>query len=125
MWLSWALTPDGRKLAVTGATVWGTSQTANNVRVIDLQTGTQRDITAPSFILGGISWSRDATVLYGASQTGHNFYLLSLDLSGKSRMLLTRPAGQTIYDPRVSPDGLSLAYSQQLMESNAYLLENF
>jgi serine/threonine protein kinase/WD40 repeat protein len=125
MWLSWALTPDGRKLAVTGATVWGTSQTANNVRVIDLQTGTQRDITAPSFILGGISWSRDATVLYGAAQTGHNFYLLSLDLSGKSRMLLTRPAGQTIYDPRVSPDGLSLAYSQQLMESNAYLLENF
>jgi serine/threonine protein kinase/Tol biopolymer transport system component len=126
MWLSWALTPDGRKLAVTGVNDWGTSQTArNNVRVIDLQTGTQRDITAPSFILGGISWSRDATVLYGASQTGHNFYLLSLDLSGKSRVLLTRPAGQTIYDPRVSPDGLSLAYSQQLMESNAYLLENF
>jgi Tol biopolymer transport system component len=126
MWLSWALTPDGRKLAITGANDWGTSQTAqNNVRVIDLQTGTQRDITAPSFILGGISWSRDATVLYGAAQTGYNFYLLSLDLSGKSRVLLTRPFGQTIYDPRVSPDSLSLAYSQQFTESNAYLLENF
>ena len=126
MWLSWALTPDGRKLAVTGANDWGTSQTSgNNVRVIDLQTGTQQDITAPSFILGGISWSRDATVLYGAAQTGHKFYLLSLDLSGKSRMLLTRPFGQTIYDPRVSPDGLSLAYSQQFTESNAYMLEDF
>jgi hypothetical protein len=43
----------------------------------------------------------------------------------KSRMLLTRPFGQTIYDPRVSPDGLSLAYSQQFTESNAYMLENF
>ncbi len=116
-WMNWALTPDARKVAVAGVDGW------NKVQIIDLQTGSQRDITTPSFILGGISWSRDATVLYGASQTDKTFYLLSLDLSGKSQML--RTSGETIYNPRVSPDGLSLAYSQQFGESNAYLLENF
>ena len=120
-WMSWALTSDARKLAVAGVEGWKT----NKVRIIDLQTGVQRDLATPSFIVGGISWSGDATVLYGASQAGDNFDLLSLDLSGKSRVLFTRPRGQTIYNPRVSPDGLSLAYSQQFMESNAYLLENF
>jgi len=101
--MSWALTPDARKIAVTGANEWGTSQTAGKVHVIDLQTGTQRDITTPSIILGGISWSRDATLLYGASQAGKNFCLLAIGLSGKSRVLLTRPLGQTIFDPRFHP----------------------
>ena len=124
-WMSWALAPDFSKIAVTGAEGWGGSEVPGKIRVIDLRTGIRQDVPTPSLILGGVSWSRDATLLYAASQAGKNFCLLAIDLSGKSRVLLSRPRGQTIYDPRVSPDGHSLAYSQQFTESNAYLLENF
>jgi eukaryotic-like serine/threonine-protein kinase len=124
-WMGWAVAPDGSKLAVTGANDWGTPQTPGKVRIIGLETGTQSDLTIPSTGLSGISWSKDATLLYVASQAGQSFCLLAVDLSGRSHLILTRPLGQTIFDPRISPDGLSLAYSQQFVESNAYLLENF
>ncbi len=124
-WMNWAVAPDGRKLAVTAASEWGTAATTGKLRIIDLQTGRQSDMATPGSVLGGLSWSKDGNALYGASQKDSNFYMLKLDLSGNSRVLLARPKGQTIYDPRVSPDGHSLAYAQQVMESNVYLLENF
>lgn len=119
-WMSWALGPEGKKIAVAGS-----RGLDNKVRIIDLESGQQRDLTSPSFILGGMSWSADGGAVYGGAQKGNDFYLLRLDLSGKSQILLSRPEGEVIYQPHVSPDGHFLAYGQQFFESNAYLLENF
>ena len=118
-WMDWALSPDAKNIAVTGC-----RELAEKVRVIDVQSGMQRELPTPSFILGGLSWSADGSAIYGASQR-NDFYMLRVDLSGKSHILLDRPAGQFLSRPRVSPDGRFLAYGQQSSESNVYLLENF
>ena len=119
-WMSWALAPDGKKIAVAGSDMMG-----NIVRIIDLQSGEQKDLATPSFVMGGTGWSADGGAVYCASQKGSEFYLLRLDMAGNAKILLKRPAPQTMYVPIVSPDGRYLAFSQQMAESNAYLLEHF
>jgi len=53
-----------------------------------------------------------------------HFNLVHLDLSGKSQIILSRH-GEWFSAPVVSPDGRFLAFSQQSVEVNANLLENF
>ena len=118
-WMSWALSPDGKSIAVTGC-----DELKDKVRVIDLQAGKQRELPIPSFILGGLSWSPDGGALYGGAQAvGFHFKLLRVDLSGRSQILFSRDDFLT--SPVVSPDGRFLAFSQQSQESNLYSLENF
>jgi serine/threonine protein kinase len=118
-WMSWALSPDAKRIAVTG-----NHELDDKVRVIDLQTGKQSELPIPSFILGGLSWSPDGNALYGASQgIGYHFDLLRLDMSGKSQILFNRD--NFLISPVVSPDGRFLAFGQQSAEGNLYLLENF
>jgi eukaryotic-like serine/threonine-protein kinase len=117
-WMSWAPSPDGKTIAVTGC-----DELSDKVRLIDLQTGKERELPTPSFILGGLSWSPGGDAIYGASQSiGHHFSLLRLDLSGKSQVLFSRD--DFLVSPIVSPDG-RLAFGQQTQESNLYSLENF
>lgn len=121
-WMTWALSPDGRSVAVTGC-----SELRHEVRFIDLRTGEQRELPTPSFILGGLAWSPDGQAVFGAGQQpfgDFNFNLVHLDLSGKSQILASRLSGW-FHAPVVSPDGRFLAYSQQSSEANAFLLENF
>ncbi len=118
-WMNWALSQDARNVAVTEG-----EQLNTKVRLIDLQTGTQREIPAPTIIPGGLSWSNDGRAIFGAAQGQSDFYLLRLDLSGKSPIILGLPSG-FLFAPVVSPDGRFLAYAQQSEETNAYLLENF
>jgi Tol biopolymer transport system component len=119
LWLSWALSPDAKRIALGGPDAVG-----KNVRIIDLQTGEQRDIAIPAYILAGLSWSSDSHAIYGSSQVT-NFYLLRVDLSGKSQILQESPPGQFFSSPLTSPDGHFLAYTHQSGQANAYLLENF
>jgi Tol biopolymer transport system component len=118
-WMSWALSPDGRSVAVTGF-----GELGEKVRFIDLQTRQQRELPIPSFILGGLAWSPDGRGVFGAAQNSSCFNLVHLDLSGKSQIILNRQGGW-FNGPVVSSDGRFLAYSQQSGEANAYLLENF
>jgi eukaryotic-like serine/threonine-protein kinase len=119
-WMSWALSPDGTSVAVTGCDELG-----DRVRFIDLQTGKQRELPIPSFVLGGLAWSPDGQGVFGAAQKGYgDFNLVHLDLSGKSQIMLSRHSGW-LSEPVVSPDGRFLAFSQQSGEANVYLLENF
>ena len=119
VWMSWALSPDGKSLAITGC-----DDLRDRVRVIDLESGKQRELPIPSFILGGLSWSPDGAALYGASQSvGRHFHLLRVELSGKSQILFSRD--DFMVSPVVSPDGRSLAVGQQSQEANLYSLENF
>jgi len=118
-WMSWAISPDAKSVALTGC-----DELKDEVRIIDLQTGKQRELPIPSFILGGLSWSPDGGALYGASQDiGFHFRLLRLDISGKSQILFNRD--NFLVGPVVSPDGRFLAYGQQSGEANIYILENF
>ena len=119
-WMGWALTPDGKKIAVAGSDTMG-----NIVRIIDLQSGGQKDLATASFVMGGTGWSADGGAVYCASQKGSEFYLFRLDMAGNAKILLKRPASRTVYAPIVSPDGRYLAFRQQMAESNTYLLEHF
>jgi Tol biopolymer transport system component len=115
----WALSPDGKNIAVTGSR----PELSDKVRVIDLQTGRQRELPTPSFVFG-LSWSPDGSALYGAAQgVSSHFSMLRLELSGKSQILLNRDDFFT--SPVVSPDGRSLAFGQQSAQLNVYSLENF
>lgn len=118
-WLSWALSPDGKSVAVSGWNGLG-----NKVRFIDLQTGAERELPIPAFILGGLAWSSDGKGVFGAAQKGiGDFNLIHLDLSGKSQILLNHD--EWFSAPIVSPDGRFLAFAQQSGQGNVYLLENF
>jgi eukaryotic-like serine/threonine-protein kinase len=119
-WINWALRPDGKSIAIAGADVL-----QKNIRIIDLESGSQKDLNAESYVIGGMSWTSDGSALYGASQLGNDFFLFKTDLSGNTKNLLKRPPGQTMYSPLVSPDGRYLAFSQQYGESNIFLLENY
>jgi eukaryotic-like serine/threonine-protein kinase len=117
--MTWALSPDGKNIAVTGC-----HELSDKVRVVDLQTGKQRELPIPSFILGGLSWSPDGSALYGAARgVSSHFSVVRLDLSGKSQILLNRD--DFLISPVVSPDGRSLAFGQQSGQLNVYSLENF
>lgn len=119
VWMSWALSKDGKSVAVTGC-----DELRDKVRVIDLESGKQRELPIPSFILGGLSWSPDGEALYGASQSvGRHFHLLRVELTGKSQTLFSRD--DFMAGPVVSPDGRSIAVGQQSQEANLYSLENF
>jgi hypothetical protein len=118
-WMTWTLSPDAKSIAVAGC-----KELNDKVRLIDLQTGQQREVPTQSFILGGLSWSSDGGALYGASQdVGFHFHLLRLDVSGKSQIPLNRD--NFLVSPVVSPDSRFLAYGQQSSEANIYVLENF
>jgi eukaryotic-like serine/threonine-protein kinase len=118
-WMSWALSPEGRRIAVTGC-----NELRDKVRFIDLQTGEPRELPIPGFIVGGLAWSPDGRGVFAAAQKDiDDFNLVHLDLSGKSQILLHR--SEWFNSPVVSPDGRFLAFSQQSGEANAYLLENF
>jgi Tol biopolymer transport system component len=119
LWLSWALSPDAKRIAVTGC-----QELNDKVRIIDLLTGKQSELPIPSFIIGGLSWSPDGGALYGASQdVGFHFQLLHLDIAGKSQILFNRD--NFLVGPVVSPDGRFLALGQQSEEANIYTLQNF
>jgi eukaryotic-like serine/threonine-protein kinase len=121
-WMRWDLSADGTQIAVSGSV--GLDE---KVRLVDLKNHTQRDlILPPKVFLVSIVWSSDARALYGAGQRGTSeWFILWLDLSGKSKIIASK--GPVPYYTRLlpSPDGRFLAYTEQTTESNAFLLENF
>jgi eukaryotic-like serine/threonine-protein kinase len=117
-WMNWALSPDGKRIALTAS-----SELRERVRILDLQTGEQRELPAPSIIIGGLSWSPDGSALYSASQRNRTFYVLRLDLSGKFQILFNQ--SDFLCCPVVSPDGRFLVFSRQSSEANIYALEHF
>ena len=119
LWLSWALSPDAKLIAVGGF-----RPDEKIVRIIDLQTGRQRAIAIPAPILAGLSWSSDGRAVYSSAQESQH-YLLRTDLSGKSQILQASPSWQFFSSPLASPDGRFLAYTHQAAQQNAFLFENF
>jgi serine/threonine protein kinase/Tol biopolymer transport system component len=121
-WMSWDLSADGTQIAVAGSV--GLDE---KVRLVDLKKHTQRDLVLPpNVFLTSIVWSSDASVLYGGGQRGTSeWFILWMDLSGKSKIIASKGPVPYYTSLLPSPDGRFLAYTEETHESNAFLLENF
>ena len=116
-WISWALSPDGKRIALSGS-----SELDDRMRILELGTSTQTDwpIKMGAF---GASWSVDGRAAYIAGQE-KDYDLLRLDLSGKTQLLLRLGRPHWLTSPVTSPDGRYLAFTEQSIEANAFLFEN-
>jgi Tol biopolymer transport system component len=110
----WGISPDGTRIAV---------DTTENIRLIDLRTGAQRDVSFTGSVWS-LVWASDGKSLVAAVQRSE-YLIVRIDLDGKTRVLLNRGRNQWIGNASVSPDGRYLAFSQQSWDTNAWLLENF
>jgi hypothetical protein len=120
--MSWDLSADGTQIAVAGSVGLG-----EKVRLVDLKKHTQRDLVLPpNVFLTSIVWSSDARTLFGGGQRGTSeWFILWMDLSGKSKIIASKGPVPYYTSLLPSPDGHFLAYTEETHESNAFLLENF
>ena len=126
-WLSWDLSPDGTQIVVSGSVgLDDTARHESKVRIYDLKQHTQRDLTLPPrVIFMSVCWSADGRAFYGGGQRGNEeFLMVRLDLSGNMKILARKPVAYYV-QLVPSPDGRFLAYMQQTVDSNAFLLDNF
>jgi hypothetical protein len=72
-----------------------------------------------------VAWAADGKSLFAIGWRAPNQCVLQIDLNGRARVILNESYGQLFHDLLVSPDGQHLALSQQMLESNAWLLDNF
>ena len=121
-WMSWDRSSDGTQVAIAGSV-----GLHGKVRLVDLKKHTQRDLMLPPrVILLSIAWSPDGRVLYLGGQIDTDDYIVMwLDLSGKSKVIASKGPVPYYTSLLPSPDGRFLAYTEQTMDSNAFLLENF
>ncbi len=120
-WLAWAISPDGKQVAVTGS-----SQLRETVRIVDLQTRTEHNLNLPPDVGAfGLSWTPDQRSLFAVAQAGTDFLLMRVDLSGKTQILRNTKHVHFMTNPAVSPDGKYLTFSQQSSDSNVFLFEDF
>ena len=118
--INWSLSSDGSRVAIKSK-----DQLSGRIRILDLRTGTERDLQLPSgWSIWYTTWAADGNALY-ASVGVRSFFLARIGLDGKSQVLLNRGVNQFLGCPVSSPDGRYLAFCQQNFESNAWLLENF
>jgi dipeptidyl aminopeptidase/acylaminoacyl peptidase len=125
-WMTWDLSPDGTQVVVAGSDGLVDKDHDSALRLYDVKRHTQRDVPLPPKVfLVSISWSADGRAFYGGGQRGiEEFFMVHLDLSGNMKILARKPVAYYV-QLVPSPDGRSLAYMQQTVDSNAFLLENF
>ena len=118
--LEWSISPDGSRIAIASQ-----DQLREQIRVLDSQNGTERNIQLPhGWVVWNLSWTSDGRAILAAARTT-GYFIARIDLDGKTHMLLDRGRAQWLSNPRPSPDGRYLAFSQRTFESNVWLVENF
>ena len=118
--LSWSLSSDGSRVAITSK-----DQLRGRIRILDLRKGTERDLQLPAgWSIWYTSWAADGNELFASAQA-KGFFLALIGLDGESKVLLTRGRNQFLGCPTTSPDGRYLAFCQQNFESNAWMLDHF
>jgi serine/threonine protein kinase len=120
--LDWSVSPEGSRIAVSS-----TDQLYEQVRILDLQKGAERNLQLPhGWHISHLSWAAQGDALFAAAQSKSiGYFIARIELDGKSRVLYDRGRNQSLYGPCPSPDGRHIAFSQQTWETNAWLLENF
>jgi hypothetical protein len=120
--VDWDVSPDGAHVVVTGMTM---SELRGLIRVLDLKTGTERNLPLPQgWRVSRACWAADSKALLIAAQTT-TYFLARLELDGKWYMLLDRGRDNWLSSQVLSRDGRHLAFYQQTFDVNACLLENF
>ena len=119
--IDWSVSPDGRRIAISTPALL-----AEQVRILDLANGTERMVRLPKvWVIWSINWSTNNESLFLAAQSKDGYFLTSLELDGRFRVLFDRGRNQWLGGVKVSPDGRRVAFAQQSFQSNAWLVEDF
>ena len=119
----WALSPDGTRIVIS-------DDLANpkGLVILSLAAGTKNTVHLsdsrwqPEYVC----WSADGKRLFATALSDLESSLLSIDENGRTEVLRNRPyAGGLFFNPKVSPDGRYLAFTERTNRINLFLLENF
>jgi eukaryotic-like serine/threonine-protein kinase len=113
----WSLSPDGDRVALA-------TQQNDALRLINLRDKTETNLPIPGNIWS-LAWAADGSGIFITDSQSANYRLTRVDLNGKTHLLLDRGRNQWLGFLRPSPDGRSLAFTQQTFQMNVWLLENF
>jgi Tol biopolymer transport system component len=118
MWSRFAVSPDGKQVAVV--------DNSPSVTLVDLATGSSRSMTTTpgGTMLQSVEFSPDGQTLL-ISGTGFGaiaFGIVGVDLNGRGSLLQTSQDAW-LTTPRVSPDGRHLAFESISHDSDVWLLE--
>ena len=115
--MSWDLSPDGSRIAVSEFDV-----ASARVRIIDVASGKIRDLLVPGQRrFESLAWTADGRGLWATCLYSTGTLLLRITLSGQSREVFKSP--MWFERPLPSPDGRYLAFGLKTIDSNAWLLE--
>ena len=123
--LTFALSQDGTHIALTSK-----GRLPGKVRIVDVKTGSEREIHIPKdWDIAQYCWSANGKVLFligrVAEPRPRQYFLGRLSLDEKSQVFLKGPRSWSWIGLQASPDGRHLAFSQQIVDGNAWMLENF
>ena len=120
-------TPDGIAVSGDGMRVAAlfARQPAKLV-VLDLNTGTQKSIPLPPDwgLSTNFTWTADGTGIYLNGEANGGM-IARVALDGSFRLLLNSGRTNWVGFSAISRDGLRLAFTQDTLDDNAWLLENF
>ena len=118
--LNWSLSRDGTHIAISSL-----DRLPEQVRILDLQDHSERNLPMPhGWRVLLTSWASDGRAIFAQVAFTQSF-LARIDLNGNAQALLDRGRSQWLNTPCASPDGRRLAFSQQIIDSNVWLMENF
>jgi Tol biopolymer transport system component len=115
----WNLSPDGTQVAMM--------LPEGSIRFFKLSDGSSRSVAVHGWQgLHSIDWSFDSkTVIVAASSSNGASVVLSVDLKGNTRKLLTAPANLPIVWSLPSPNGQYQAVMGKAGQNDVWLVENF
>ena len=117
--LTWNISQDGARIVLASEDLL-----PGQVRILDMRTGRESNLSLPKGSLQGIGWTSDSKSLI-VSKCSDECFLARVELDAKTTVLLHGGINQTYSNPVASPDGRRMAFGQQVSNNNAWLLEHF
>jgi Tol biopolymer transport system component len=122
--LRWRLAPDGSRIAIVAPLE--SKGEIQILRLADRQIKILRIQEWKWAFLQEVAWAPDGKGLFAIAQGGSSTALLSVDATGKRRVLYEVYSGAGwLYNPIASPDGRYLAFGKTTYSADVVLLENF
>jgi eukaryotic-like serine/threonine-protein kinase len=117
---AWRVSPDGSRIAL-----FDSDQLPEQVRILDMRKNTERTLQLPhGWHIEVQDWTADGKALLAAGSLT-DYFMVRIELDGKTRVLLNLGRNHFSSALRPSPDGRRMAFAQHTWEDNAWLLENF
>ena len=117
--LTWSISQDGTRIVLASDDLL-----PGQVRILDLRTGRENDLSLPKGSLQGMGWTADSNSLI-VSICSDECFLARVELDARTTVLLHGGINQNYSNPVASPDGRRMAFGQQVWNNNAWLLEHF